>query len=128
VVLRGHPDQVRFAAWSPDGARVATASGDELRIWRGDGDGEPLVLLADAMLGRFSWSPDGARVVAGMADGTVRIWGDLAPISPGDPRLWAATSYCLPVARRRDLFGVTEGQARAALADCERRVHAARRR
>jgi WD40 repeat protein len=126
VVLRGHPDQVRFAVFSPDGARVAASSRDELWIWNADGSGTPLVVLGDAMLGRFSFSPDGARIVAGMADGTVRIWSDLAPIAEGDPRLWTATSYCLPVGKRRDLLGVTEDQARADLAACERRVRAAR--
>jgi WD40 repeat protein len=126
VVLRGHPDQVRFAAFSPDGTRVATSSLDELRIWRADGSGAPLVVLGDAVLGRFAFSPDGSRIVAGMADGTIRIWSDLAPIAEDDPRLWAATSYCLSVASRQDLLGVTEDQARADLAACERRVHAAR--
>jgi WD40 repeat protein len=126
VVLGGHPDQVRFAAFSPDGARVATAALDELRIWRADGAGAPIVVLGDAVLGRFAFSPDGARIVAGMADGTVRIWSDLAPIAEDDPRLWAATSYCLSVAKRQDLLGVTETQARADLAACERRVRAHR--
>ncbi len=127
VVLGGHPDQVRFAAFSPDGTRVATSSLDELRIFRADGSGTPLIALGDAPLGRFSFSPDGARIVAGMIDGTVRIWSDLRPIAQGDPRLWRATSYCLPAGKRQDLLGVTEPQARADLAACERRVRAARR-
>src|SRR5262249_12488005 len=122
VVLRGHPDQVRFAAFSPDGTRIATSSLDELRIWNADGSGDPVVVLADAPLERFAFSPDGTRIVAGMADGTVRIWSDLHPIPLDDPRLWAATSYCLPVAKRRDLLGVAEDQARDDLAACERHV------
>jgi len=126
ILLRGHPDQVRFAAFSPDGTRVATSSLDELRIWNADGSGEPLVILGDAMLGKFAFSPDGTRIIAGMADGTVRIFGDLQPIAPGDPRLWAATSYCLPVTKRQDLLGVTAAQAEGDLAACERHVRAAR--
>jgi WD40 repeat protein len=126
VILGGHPDQVRFAAFSPDGARVATSSLDELRIFRADGAGAPLVLLGDAMLGKFSFSPDGSRIVAGMADGTVRIWTDLRPIARDDPRLWTVTSYCLPAAKRQGLLGVTEARARADLAACEDRVRAAR--
>jgi hypothetical protein len=45
------------------------------------------------------------------ADRTVRVWHDLTPATPDDPRLWAATSYCMPIERRINLMGMPEDQA-----------------
>ncbi len=129
LVLRGHETRVATAEWSPDGRRIVSASQDgTVRVWDAGGAGEPLVLRAsDAALNAASWSPDGRRIAAASADTRVIVWSDLTPLSgPGDPKLWTATTYCLPVDVRRKLLGFSEAQARADLERCQRRVGEAR--
>ena len=74
--LQGHAGSVRFAAWSPDGLRIATSGADDsVRIW------DPLNGSELAVLGghtgdvvTVSWSGDGNRVLTASRDNTVRIW------------------------------------------------------
>ncbi|MCB9898547.1 MAG: serine/threonine protein kinase [Planctomycetes bacterium] len=63
-------------AWSPDGTRLVTASGDgTARVWNADGSGEPLVLRGhEDMVFSAAWSPDGTRLVTASRDGTARVW------------------------------------------------------
>lgn len=77
--LRGHDKALRAAAWSPDGARVVTASADRsARVWSADGRGDPLVIGGpdghQGALTTVAWSPDGARVLTASDDGTARVW------------------------------------------------------
>lgn len=67
---------IAYAALSPDGARVITASFDGLaRIRRADGTGDPIVLQGHAAPVRFAaWSPDGEQVVTASQDRTARVW------------------------------------------------------
>ncbi len=72
----GHQGGVWSAAFSPDGARVVTASYDHTaRIWDAIG-GRQLV----ALNGHTDWvmsaafNPDGTKVVTASHDGTARIW------------------------------------------------------
>src|SRR5581483_6938714 len=45
IPLEGHGDRVEYAAWSPDGKRIVTASWDgTARVWNADGVGAPIVL------------------------------------------------------------------------------------
>jgi WD40 repeat protein len=67
---------VSSAAFSPDGQRVLTASGDTTaRVWDA-ASGRSLATLA----GHTGWvssavfSPDGQRVVTASYDGTARTW------------------------------------------------------
>ena len=129
-VLRGHEDWVYWAEFSPDGSRIVSASKDKtLRIWRADGTGEPVILVGEGSLAHQArFSPDGRRIATASDDRSVRIWQDLAPATLDDPRLWTATSYCLPVERRVKLLGVSEDQAERDRRRCLERVEQARAR
>ena len=76
AVLAGHRDWVWRAAYSPDGARIVSASRDGTgRIWDAI-TGTPLAVL-DANRVKFryaAYSPDGSHIVTAMYDKTVRTW------------------------------------------------------
>ena len=81
AMLKGHDEGVVCegvvcCAFSPDGARVVTGSGDRTaRIWDAE-TGAVLRTLEghDGHVNRCAFSPDGARVVTASSDETVRIW------------------------------------------------------
>ncbi|WP_437679094.1 nSTAND1 domain-containing NTPase [Sorangium sp. So ce131] len=129
LVLRGHKLQLFTAEFSPDGERIVTASHDgTVRVWdAGDGDELLALLGSDAGVNSAVFSPDGKRIVATSDDKLVRVWTDLEPLgSVDDPRLWTATSYCMPIERRIELLRVPEAMARATREACLRRVERAR--
>ncbi|WP_258534943.1 WD40 repeat domain-containing protein [Streptomyces sp. PT12] len=76
VVLRGHDNYVDDVAWSPDEARVATASGD----WTGAvwdvATGRRIDVLKghEGRIRAVAWSPDGRFIATGSDDRTVRVW------------------------------------------------------
>ncbi|WP_407738951.1 CHAT domain-containing protein [Hyalangium sp.] len=77
AVLRGHQEAVVYVEVSPDGQRVVTASRDgTARIWRTDGEGDPLVLAGhEGPVYHATFSPpDGALVLTSSHDGTARLW------------------------------------------------------
>ena len=76
------PENVRYAAFSPDGKRIATAGNSEgIRIWD-VGSGRELKHLKGVSqlkthalgIQSVAFSPDGKRIVSGNIDGTTRIW------------------------------------------------------
>ena len=79
VMLKGHRNWVWSAAFSPDGARVVTASYDyTTRVWDA-ASGKELALLADDSSPRNQmntavFSPNGKRIITASEDGIVRIW------------------------------------------------------
>jgi WD40 repeat protein len=74
--LQGHVDAVISAAFSPDGARIVTASNDQTaRVWDAS-SGEMLRELKGHRdnVQSAAFSPDGARIVTASVDRTVRVW------------------------------------------------------
>jgi WD40 repeat protein len=71
-----HGGAVQTAVFSPDGARLVTASEDgTARVWDA-ATGAPVgvPLQHEQRVLRASFSPDGTRVVTASEDGTARIW------------------------------------------------------
>lgn len=80
-----HQGGVTAAAFSPDGARLATASRDSTaRLWDAS-TGAPVgaPMRHGAVVVTVSFSPDGAHVVTASHDGTARVWDATtgAPVS-----------------------------------------------
>ena len=75
--LKTHRDQVHCVTFSPDGTRMASASGDNsIKLWD-TGSWEELATLQghEGQVHTVAFSPDGERLVsAGDQDRTVRIW------------------------------------------------------
>ena len=72
----GHTGSIAQIAYSPDGARIATASSDgTARLWDA-GDGDFLVALEGhaGAVTSVSWTADGAELFTASEDGTVRRW------------------------------------------------------
>jgi eukaryotic-like serine/threonine-protein kinase len=76
TVLSGHGDRVSFAAYSPDGARVVTASADKTaRIWDAQTGVQLAVLAGHSLYVRSAvYSQDGTRILTTSTDKSVRIW------------------------------------------------------
>jgi WD40 repeat protein len=76
AVLAGHDSYLFFAAYSPDGTRIATASRDKTaRVWDAR-SGAQLVVLSghDDLVLSAMFSPDASRIVTASTDKTARIW------------------------------------------------------
>ncbi|KYF92338.1 hypothetical protein BE17_36220 [Sorangium cellulosum] len=129
TVSCGRGARLWTAAFSPDGKRIVTASQDKtIRVWNADGTGEPLILRgSDSPVNSAEFSPDGKRIITASDDMIMRVWTDLAPLGGvDDPKLWTATTYCMPVERRMELLRVPEAMAHADRQACLRHVEEAR--
>jgi eukaryotic-like serine/threonine-protein kinase len=75
-VLSGHGSSLTSAAYSPDGSRIATASGDKTaRIWDARSGAQLVVLTGhEDIVNSAGYSPDGMRVLTASNDKTARIW------------------------------------------------------
>ena len=73
---RGHSDWVWSAAWSPDGGRIASGSGDETaQVWDAlDGDHLNRYTGHAGSVYAVAWSPGGGRIASASYDKTVQIW------------------------------------------------------
>ena len=67
LTLKGHTDMVISVAFSPDGKRIVSGSGDQtVKVWDADKGQEILTLKGHtAMVSSVAFSPDGKRIVSG---------------------------------------------------------------
>jgi WD40 repeat protein len=76
AVCKGHEDEPRCAAFSPDGSLLVTGSADKTaRIWDPTSGNENHVLRGhkDTIL-VVAFSPDGKSIATGGKDGLVKLW------------------------------------------------------
>jgi hypothetical protein len=75
LLLSGHESSVTSAAFSPDGARIVTASWDKTaRIWDAATAKQITMLRNERDVTSAAFSPDGARIVTVSLDKIARIW------------------------------------------------------
>jgi eukaryotic-like serine/threonine-protein kinase len=98
AVLSGHNAGLLCAAYSPDGTRIVTASGDKTaRVWDVRTGVELVALFGHGgNVLSAAYSPDGTRIVTASIDQTARIWDartgvQLAALSGHDDRVWSAS-------------------------------------
>jgi len=112
-ILDGHSAPVNSVAFSPDGSRIVSGSGDKtIRLWdaeTGDPIGKPLE-------GHFRYvtsvgfSPDGSRIVSGSDDNTIRLWDAETGDSIGKP-LEGHSHYVRSVGFSSDGSRIVSGSA-----------------
>ena len=75
IILTGHGNRVRSAAFSPDGASVVTASDDfTAKVWDAK-SGQPLLALSgNGQFATAAFSPDGMRIITATDSNDVGIW------------------------------------------------------
>lgn len=115
----GH--RVERMVWHPDGSRIISTSDDTMaRVWKADGTGQPFVLVHPTATISDVFTPnDGKRIALRADEHLIFVWPDVLPLTgPDDPRLWNATTYCIPKAIRVELLGVDEMQASKDELDC----------
>ncbi len=97
-----HQDEVVGAAFSPDGARILTASADKTaKLW--DATSGKLIASFDHLgsVVHALFSPDGARILTVSVDNTAKLW-DLPRASSSPPfsiRIGSGTAHLVPTVR-----------------------------
>ena len=76
--MEGHSDYVLSVAYSPDGTKIISGSGDEtVKIWDAN-TGQCLKTLEGHSddVESVAYSPDGTKIISGSLDNTIKIWGE----------------------------------------------------
>jgi WD40 repeat protein len=94
ATLSGHTGSVWACGFSPDGARVVTASDDTVRVWDAASGTELATLTWHIFPVACGFSPDGTRVVSSGRDWTVKVWdaasgAELATLTGHTDVVWA---------------------------------------
>ncbi|HOK77848.1 MAG TPA: hypothetical protein PLW35_09020, partial [Verrucomicrobiota bacterium] len=76
LTLKGHRAAINSVAFSPDGRRIVTGSGESTaKVWDTGTGREVLALSGHTYaISAVAFSPDGLRIVTGGVDATVRVW------------------------------------------------------
>ena len=76
ILLKGHSEQIKSVALTPDGSRIVTASQDTtVRIWDATSGADVGALKGHTgEINAVTVTADGLRIVTGSSDGTARIW------------------------------------------------------
>jgi len=70
-------NRMHALAWSPDGARVASAENGSVIVWDAATGKEMLAIPGndgDNPIHAVAWSPDGTRLASGWSDESVKVW------------------------------------------------------
>ena len=75
----GHSDYISAVAWSPDGKRIASASGDHTaQVWDASNGGHVLTYRGHSSdVLALAWSPNGQYIATGSLDTTVQVWNSI---------------------------------------------------
>ncbi len=80
LTYRGHSDVLNAVAWSPDGKKIASGSGDKagdntVQVWDARSGSTLLVYRGHSdNVYTVAWSPDSARLSSGGKDTTMQVW------------------------------------------------------
>jgi hypothetical protein len=99
LTLKGHSETVISACFSPDGARIVSASNDNTVRVCNAATGECELTLEEHSRKVYSacFSPDGAKIVSASWDGTVRVWSAITPEQAAEAAKAAAPKIAFSV-------------------------------
>jgi WD40 repeat protein/tRNA A-37 threonylcarbamoyl transferase component Bud32 len=73
--IKGHASEVTAVEYSPDGRRIAAASGETVKVWDATSGRELLNLRGHTFaVNGVAYSPDGHHIASAGWEGAVRIW------------------------------------------------------